>query len=131
MSLGLRRMSVGPSRPSASMEPGRRFCTSTSAIDQPEQARHRRRVLQVHRDRALAQVDRVERAAGALQKGRAPAARIVAALGPLDLDHVGAEVREDLGAVGPRQILRDLDHADALGAAVSLVEFLHRRHSCT
>ena len=47
------------------------------------------------------------------QKGGPQLARVVA-LGPLHLDDVGAHVREDLGGHRPRQVLRDLDDANAL-----------------
>src|SRR6267142_1918362 len=42
------------------------------------------------------------------------AAVCVVALGPLDLDDVGAEVREDLAGHRPRQRLPDLDDANAV-----------------
>ena len=46
-------------------------------------------------------------------EGRAPAAGVVA-LGALDLDDVGAHVGEDLRGHRPREVLRELDDADAL-----------------
>ena len=42
---------------------------------------------------------------------RAPMARVVACPGPLDLDHVGAEITEQLRAPGSRQHARQIEHA--------------------
>src|SRR5215467_3660860 len=46
-------------------------------------------------------------------KGGPPPARIVA-LGTFDLHHLGAEKRQDLPAIGPGQVLAELDDLDAL-----------------
>ena len=51
-------------------------------------------VGQVERDRALVAVQAEVVGALAVVPGRAPGARVVAAVRPLDLDHVGAEVAE-------------------------------------
>src|SRR3989441_636292 len=75
-------------------------------LDEP---RHRRGVPQVERDGALARVGGVEDGREIVEERRAPAPRVVAALGPLELYHVGAEPREDLAGKRPRQGLRDPD----------------------
>jgi hypothetical protein len=73
----------------------------------------------IERDRALAAVGRViiggrqVLAIGALDKGRAPAAGVVAALGMLDLDDVGAEIGQQLPGPGTSQDARKLDHTDS------------------
>jgi hypothetical protein len=51
------------------------------------------------------------------QEGRAPAAGVVAAAGALDLDHLGAEVGQGLGAPGPGQHARQVEHAHAIQRA--------------
>src|SRR5581483_873831 len=62
--------------------------------------------VEVDLDRALAAIGRVEigradrLAIDALDEGRTPAARVVAGALALDLDHVGAEVGEDLAGPG-------------------------------
>ena len=67
----------------------------------------------IEHDRALAAVDVVEHRAHAGQERRPPAARVVAALGPLDLHHVGAQAGQRLARERPREILRELEHLDA------------------
>jgi hypothetical protein len=47
----------------------------------------------------------------ALERPQSP--RRVAA-GPLDLDHVGAEVGEQAGCVGPGDVLRKVEHDDVV-----------------
>ena len=82
--------------PSASSEPGRRFCTSTSASPISSISRATAvLVLEIDGDRALVGVDGEVARRRALVERRAPAAGVVA-LGPLDLDDVGAHVGEDL-----------------------------------
>ena len=54
----------------------------------------------------------MEQAAVAVDKRRPPAARVIAA-GALDLDHVGAEMRQDFGGEWAGQVLRDFDDFDA------------------
>ena len=68
---------------------------------------------EVDRARALAAVDR--QVVGRLPAGerRPPGARLVTARGPLDLDHLGAEVGEHHRAVGPGEHPREVDHAHA------------------
>src|SRR5207245_986753 len=70
-------------------------------------------VLEVHDDRALVGVDGEKAGRRALPERRAPLARVVA-LGALDLDDVGTEVREDLAGHRPGQRLSDLDDTDAV-----------------
>jgi hypothetical protein len=68
-------------------------------------------------DGALGGIE-VEEEGAALRVGSAPrkgppAARLVARWG-LDLDHVGAEIGEELAAVGNRDHAAELDDADAV-----------------
>ena len=44
------------------------------------------------------------------QEGRSPAAGVVAAAGPLDLDHVGPEIAEELGGGGTGEDARQVEH---------------------
>ena len=52
--------------------------------------------------------------------GRSKAARVVAGAGPLDLDHVGAEIAQHLRAGRPCQHPRQVEHAQALQTARSV-----------
>src|SRR3954471_21678560 len=49
----------------------------------------------------------------AVDEGRSPCPRIVAAVMLLDLDHLGAHVAKDHAGHRPRHRLPDLDHPDA------------------
>src|SRR5882757_10784001 len=49
----------------------------------------------------------------AVNERRSPPARVVAAVGLLDLDYLGAHVAEDHAGHRPRHRLPDLDHPDA------------------
>src|SRR4029453_13761913 len=49
----------------------------------------------------------------ALEVGRAPFARVVAGAGTLHLDHVSAEVAQQLGAGGTGEDAREVEHAQA------------------
>ena len=69
-------------------------------------------VLEVERDAFLAAVDRGEVGRLALDE-RAVGARVVAALGRLDLDHPRAHLRHQEGAVGAGQDARQVDDDDA------------------
>jgi hypothetical protein len=53
------------------------------------------------------------RALRVLQEGRPPGARVIAAARPLDLDHVGAQVGQGLGAPGAREHAGEVEDADA------------------
>ena len=74
--------------------------------------------LEIERDRALAAIARMIIGGGhllavrAFDERRSPAARVVARAGALDLDHVGAEVGEDLPRPRPGQNARKLKNAD-------------------
>ena len=83
------------------------------ALDQVEHGLHRLGLLEVERDAGPAPVEQVVRAAGE----QLPA-------GPVDPDHVGAEVGQDHARVRPRPDPGDLDHLHALerpGALAQLV----------
>ena len=87
------------------------------------------RLRDVDRDRALVAVGaeivgalRGRLPVLALDVGRAPVAGVVAGAGALDLDHVGAEVAQELRAGRPRQDAGQVEHADA-------GQRLRRRHA--
>ena len=68
--------------------------------------------LEIDRDRLLAAVAGVEIGAPARRRrdeGRSPCARIVAGARPLDLDHLGAEIGEQLPGPGPGEDPRQLE----------------------
>jgi hypothetical protein len=73
----------------------------------------------IDRDRALAAIARVivsrgeVRAVVALDEGRPPVARVVALAGPLDLDHVRAQIGEQLPRPGAGEDARQFEHAQA------------------
>ena len=76
-------------------------------------------VREVDGDRALAAVDGEEIAGVAgfaaevvLEERRAPSAGVVAGTGALYLDHVGAEVGQDLARPGSRHDAAEVEHAD-------------------
>ena len=54
------------------------------------------------------------RAVGGGKEGRPPLPRVVATAGALDLDDVGAEIREQLPAPGAGQDAGQLEDADAV-----------------
>ena len=53
-------------------------------------------------------------AAAVVQKGRAPAARVVTSAGALDLDDIGAQVGQGLGAPRAGEYAGEVENADAL-----------------
>ena len=63
---------------------------------------------QRQRQRALRRVRREEEHARAVPERRAPVPCLVAGVGPLDLDHVGAERAQDLRTVGAGERRRDV-----------------------
>ena len=77
-----------------------------------------RPVGEIAGDRLLAAIERDEARAVAFDERRAPFARIVA-LGPLDLDHLGAEEGQDLPGIGAGQVLAELDDLDACRAGLA------------
>src|SRR3546814_15344605 len=56
-------------------------------------------------------------AVGVLHEGRAEFARVVALAGPFDLDHVGAEVAQDLRAGRAREDAGKIEDADTVERA--------------
>src|SRR5467141_1703790 len=70
--------------------------------------------LAVQRQALLVAVQRHEQRALAAPVGRGPRARVVAAAGPLDLDHVGAHVTERLRAERTGDVLRQVDDDDSV-----------------
>jgi len=81
--------------------------------DQRAQARRLAGVAEIDRDAALVAVERLVGRGGAVPPRRAPAARVVALLGVLDLDHVGAEIGQDHARVGRRDTVSELDDRHA------------------
>ena len=60
-------------------------------------------------------------AGGIAQEGWPPGARIVADKGPLDLDHVGAEIGQQLARPGAREDAAEVEHLEARERAGSLL----------
>ena len=112
---GCGRAASRGSRPRSSARPGRRLCRKTSASSASRSsAVTAARVAERERERALAGVRREEHRSLAVPERRPPGAAVVAGVGPLDLDHVGAERGEDLGAVRPGDRGGDVEHANAV-----------------
>ncbi len=72
------------------------------------------RVTEGQPERALARVRREEHRPLAVPERRAPGARVVARVRPLDLDDVGAQRSQDLRAVRARDRRRHVEHARPL-----------------
>ena len=72
----------------------------------------RRGITQIQREAALVVIHGVKRIGGIRREQRTPIARVIAAVRPLELDHVGTQVGEDPSRERARQILGDLDHLD-------------------
>jgi hypothetical protein len=68
----------------------------------------------IKRNRSLATIVGVEADGIAIDEGRSPQTRIVAAVGFLHLDHVGAHVGQDHPGERPGERLADLDDLDAI-----------------
>ena len=83
------------------------------ALAQPQQRRPRRRLLQVEHDAALVAIELQIKRAHVGVFGRAALAHQIA-LRRLDLDHVGAVVRQDLRGVRTQHHRREIDDAQAL-----------------
>jgi hypothetical protein len=92
--------------PHFSSVPGLKFSIRTSAVSRGE----------IEADRALVAVDADEIGRVVLVEGRAPVAHLVAG-GRLDLDHVGAMVGENLGAIGTTKHAREIDDAQSAHCA--------------
>ena len=73
----------------------------------------RSRIFQIERNAPLVAVHRVKGGRGVLPERWPPSPGIVATLGPLDLDHVRAQGREDFTGVGAGQVLSNFHHFDA------------------
>ena len=84
------------------------------AVREPQQRLAPARVAQRERERALARVGGEEHRPLAVPERRPPGAAVVARVGPLDLDHVRAERRQDLRAVGAGDRRRHVEHAHPL-----------------
>jgi len=82
-------------------------------VDEPPEPGEPVGITEIEDDRALAPIDRVKRHRRAVDERRSPGAGIVAAPRLLDLDHLGAEIAEDLARHGPGQVLADLHDLDA------------------
>src|SRR6266542_466728 len=83
------------------------------AVDQAQECVTRRRVREPKRHRPLVRVCRQEEDTILAPEGWPPDARVVAVIGVLDLDHLGTEGAEDLGAVRARERGRHVDDAQA------------------
>ena len=81
------------------------------SIDQAQQKVAARVRLEVQRHAALVAVDGVEQRALAAHQRRRPT-HVIAGARLFDLDHIGAHVSEQQGAVGPRQEPGQVQHAD-------------------
>ena len=80
------------------MRPGRKFSISTSEpLAEPPDRVESLRGLEVDRHRALVPVEREVVGGVRSHEGRPPLTRVVAFAGTLDLDHVGAQIAQDLG----------------------------------
>ena len=82
------------------------------AAGELEQSGEAVRVGEVEGERALAGVRRQEEHSVLAPGGWAPAPGLVAPVGTLDLDDVGAEHAQDLGAVRPRERAAQIEDAD-------------------
>jgi hypothetical protein len=101
------------------------------AGDQPAQRLGALGGLQVEHDRALVAVQRqVDRAHAGVLRDAVGAHQV--ALGPFDLDHVGAKVGQHLRGQRPEHDRGEVEHADAVqraGRRGAGVLFVHRAHS--
>ena len=92
---GFTPRSVSPSRPHEPISPGRKDSISTSARSPSSRASSRSSgSREVERERALVAVQAEVVGRLAVVPRRSPGARVVAPVGALDLDDVGAEVAE-------------------------------------
>src|SRR5579871_5619203 len=102
---GVQAELAGEARPEALYE---HVCSGRQAAHDPRTA------PQVDRDGALVGVRRQEHRARPLEGRRAPRARLVAGARRLDLDHLGAERAEHLGAERPGVRRRHVDDPNAV-----------------
>ncbi len=82
------------------------------ALHQPLDGGASALVGEVECDAALAPVERQVVGGLAAVEWRPPGARLVARAGPLDLDHVGAEIGEEHRAIRAREDPREVEHPD-------------------
>ena len=82
--------------------------------DQRARNLERGRIGEVERDAALVAIEAEKCRALAADFGMFVMARIVAAIGIFDLDHLGAEIRQRLGTGGTRNDAREVDHQQAI-----------------
>ena len=110
----MRARSASGAEPELVGEPGpEALQEDVGAVHEPQQRLAPARVAERERERALAGVGGEEHRPLAVPERRPPGAAVVARVGPLDLDHVGAERREDLRAVRAGDRRRDVEHAHA------------------
>jgi len=74
--------------------------------------------LQVQRDAALVAVERHEGGAHVRVLGVLGAVALAVAAGVLHLDHVGAQIAQDLGGIGPEDEFCQVQNGDAVKRAV-------------
>jgi hypothetical protein len=109
----LRAQRVGPEAAPLGRPRAQRLDEDVGALGQAQERREPVRVREVEGERALARVRAQEHDALAVP-GRPPLPRLVARVGPLDLDDVRAERAQDLGAVRTGERRGDVEHAEAV-----------------
>ncbi len=109
---------LGEPRPEALEE-------DVGAVDEPEQRLAAARLAERERKRALPCIGGEEHRALAVPEGRPPGPAVVAGVGTLHLDDVGAQRGQDLGAVGAGDRGGDVEHLDACEWCRS-----HHAHHC-
>src|SRR3972149_3942219 len=115
MSRGLLLETSSQPTPSRSMTPGRKFCTSTSALSTRRRATAMPSGFFKSSVRLRFPVRQEEEDADAVEEevGARPVPLPECSTGRLDLDHVGAHVGEELDARRPEQELGEGEEADA------------------
>ena len=117
MRRGFSARAVSQSSPNRAITPGRKFCTSTSALlHQPTRHRLAAGLLQVKGEAPLVPMGEEEEGAHPVEEvvGAGPVALPESPAGRLDLHDVGAEVGEELHPRRAQEELGEADHAHAL-----------------
>jgi hypothetical protein len=111
--VGARDVVVAQPEPVGGARP-ERLDHDVGAIAQLAREREIGRVLEVEDDRALVAVEAQVVGRALLDERRPPGARVVAAVGPLDLDDVGPEVAQRHRAQRPGEHAREVGDEDAV-----------------